>query len=60
MGRSVAPKPDEYVGLDLTLIGCIETSTICTSRVIMRIGDDTNVLEIMQVIKLLGLRLRLR
>ncbi len=42
VGRLVAPRPDEYVGLDLTLIGCIETSAVCTSGVMRRIGDDTN------------------
>ncbi len=34
MGRPVAPRPDEYVGLDLTLIGCIKTSAECTSGII--------------------------
>ncbi len=58
--RPMTPKPDDYVGLDLTLIECIETSTVCTSEVMRRIGDDTNALGMMQVTKLLGLRLRLR
>ena len=26
MGRPVASRPDKYVSLDLTLIGCIKTS----------------------------------
>ncbi len=44
MSRLVAPRPGKYVGLDLTLIGCIETSAVCTSRVMKRIGDDINIL----------------
>ncbi len=49
MGRPVASKPDKYIGLDLTLIGCIETSAMCTSGVMRRIRDDTNASRMMQV-----------
>ncbi len=39
----MSPRPGEYVGLDLTLIGYIETSAVCMSRVMRRIGDNTNI-----------------
>ncbi len=42
----MAPRPDEYVSLDLTLIGCIETSTVYTSKVMRYIGDDTNAYDV--------------
>ncbi len=38
VGRPVASRPDKYVGLDLTLIGYIETSVVYTSRIMRRIG----------------------
>ena len=67
MGKPIAPMPDvEYIGLDLTLIRCMETSDICTFEIIRRIGmiqmyqNDTNVSGMMQVTRLLRLRLRLR
>ncbi len=47
MGQLMAPKPDKYIDLDLTLIGCIETFAVCISGVIRRIRDDTNILRIM-------------
>ncbi len=60
MGRQVASRPDKYVSLDLTFIGCIETSAMYMSGVMKCIGDDTNVSEMMQVIRPLGLKLKLR
>ncbi len=56
----MALRPDKYVSLDLTLIGCIDASVVCTSGVMRRIGDNTNAARMMQVIRPLGLRLRLR
>ncbi len=42
VGGSVAARPDKYLGLDLTLIGCIETSAVYTSGVIKCIRDNIN------------------
>ena len=45
----MAPKPDKYVGLDLTLIEYIKTSAVCTSGIMRLIEmiqtyqNDTNV-----------------
>ncbi len=44
----MAPRPDKYVGLDLTRLD-IETSTVCTSGIIRRIRDDMNASGMMQV-----------
>ena len=63
----MASRPDiEYIGLDLTLIGCIEIFVVYISEIIRRIEmiqmyrDDTNISDIMQVTRPLRLRLRLR
>ncbi len=37
----MAPRSDEYIGLDLTLIGYRETSAMCTSGVMRLVRDDT-------------------
>ncbi len=55
------PKSDEYVSLNLTFIECIETFiAVYIFGVMRRIADDTNTSGIIQVTRLLGLRLRLR
>ncbi len=46
MGRPVAPRSDKYIDLDLTLIKYIETSTVFTSRVMKRIGDNINAYDV--------------
>ncbi len=56
----MAPKPDKYANLKLTLIECKDIFSICMSGVMKRIGDDTNALKMMQVTRPLGLRLSLR
>ncbi len=44
VGRPVVPRPSSgYVNLDLTWLDA-ENSAIYTSRIMRRIGDDTNVL----------------
>ena len=45
MGRPVAPRPDKYIDLDLTLIKYIKTFIVCTSKIMEHIGDDTNASE---------------
>ncbi len=45
VGRPIAPKPDKYIGLDLTLIRCIETSVMCTSEILRHIRNNTNVYD---------------
>ena len=58
--RSVTPKPNvEYVSMDLTLIRCKDFCK-CTSRIIRYIEDNINALNMIQVTRPLGLRLRLR
>ena len=47
MDRLVVSRPnDKHVGLDLTLIGCINIFAIYTSRIMKCIEDDTNALGI--------------
>ncbi len=53
----MAPRPDKYINLDLTLIKYIETFTMYTSGVMKRIRDNANILGIIQVTRPLGLRL---
>ncbi len=43
----MAFKPDEYIDLELTLIGYIESSVIYMSGVMRHIRNDTNTLEMM-------------
>ncbi len=38
----MASRSDKYIGLDLTLIGCIKTSAVFTSGVMRYIRYDTN------------------
>ncbi len=40
-------RPNRYISLDLTLIGCIETSAAYTSGVMRCIKDNMNALEMM-------------
>ncbi len=56
----MVPRLDKYVGLELTLIRCIETFAMYTSGVMRRIKDDTNISGIMQVMRPYRLRLKLR
>ncbi len=46
VGKLVASRPNEYVGLDLTWLDA-ETSAVYTSGIMRRIGDDTNASEMM-------------
>ena len=50
----------KHIGLDLTLIKCIKIFAMCTFRIMRHIGNNINVLRMMQVTRPLGLRLRLR
>ncbi len=48
VGKPVAPRPDEYVGLDLTRLD-VKTFTVCMSGIMRHIGDNLNTLGMMQV-----------
>ena len=58
--KPVALRPNsEYISLDLILIECKDFYRYM-SRIMRYIGDNINVVGMMQVTKLLRLRLRLR
>ena len=59
VSKPVAPGPDKYVSLKLNLIRCRDFYRY-TSGIMRCIEDNTNALGMIQVTRLLGLRLRLR